>query len=60
MGFLAYVVDTQVVDKGSISIFDVLVVCEFSDVFPEELPGVPPERQVEFQIDLRFLGWRLS
>ena len=25
---------------------------EFPDVFPEELPGVPPERQVEFRIDL--------
>ena len=24
----------------------------FLDVFPEELTGVPPERQVEFQIDL--------
>ncbi|GJZ45768.1 putative reverse transcriptase domain-containing protein [Tanacetum coccineum] len=25
---------------------------EFLDVFPEELPGIPPERQVEFRIDL--------
>ncbi|GJU33239.1 reverse transcriptase domain-containing protein [Tanacetum coccineum] len=25
---------------------------EFSDVFPEDLPGLPPIRQVEFQIDL--------
>ena len=28
------------------------VVSEFPDVFPEELPGIPPERQVEFRIDL--------
>nr|GFB31269.1 putative reverse transcriptase domain-containing protein [Tanacetum cinerariifolium] len=28
------------------------VVREFPDVFPEELPGLPPVRQVEFQIDL--------
>ncbi|XP_012480788.2 uncharacterized protein LOC105795653 [Gossypium raimondii] len=28
------------------------VVCEFSDVFPKELPGLPPEREVEFSIDL--------
>nr|GEZ20468.1 putative reverse transcriptase domain-containing protein [Tanacetum cinerariifolium] len=28
------------------------VVKEFPDVFPEELPGLPPVRQVEFQIDL--------
>ncbi|CAA0831261.1 Uncharacterized mitochondrial protein AtMg00860, partial [Striga hermonthica] len=27
-------------------------VCEFLDVFPDELPGGPPDRQVEFTIDL--------
>ncbi|GJU60389.1 putative reverse transcriptase domain-containing protein [Tanacetum coccineum] len=31
---------------------DIPVVKEFSDVFPEDLPGLPPVRQVEFQIDL--------
>ncbi|GKE20773.1 reverse transcriptase domain-containing protein [Tanacetum coccineum] len=31
---------------------DILVVKEFSDVFPEDLHGLPPVRQVEFQIDL--------
>ncbi|GJZ80507.1 reverse transcriptase domain-containing protein [Tanacetum coccineum] len=31
---------------------DILVVKEFSDVFPEDLPGLPFVRQVEFQIDL--------
>jgi hypothetical protein len=29
------------------------VVCEFSDVFPEDLPGLPPERDVEFVIELK-------
>jgi hypothetical protein len=28
------------------------VVKDFSDVFPEELPGMPPDREVEFVIDL--------
>jgi hypothetical protein len=28
------------------------VVSEFLDVFPEELPGMPPERKVEFVIEL--------
>ena len=28
------------------------VVCEYPDVFPEELPGMPPNRDVEFVIDL--------
>ncbi|GJS27356.1 putative reverse transcriptase domain-containing protein [Tanacetum coccineum] len=31
---------------------DVLIVREFSEVFPEDLTGLPPARQVEFQIDL--------
>nr|GFC47334.1 hypothetical protein [Tanacetum cinerariifolium] len=31
---------------------DIPVVREFPDVFPEELPGLPPVRQVEFQIEL--------
>ncbi|GJX03174.1 putative reverse transcriptase domain-containing protein [Tanacetum coccineum] len=31
---------------------DIPVVKEFPDVFPEDLPGLPPVRQVEFQIDL--------
>jgi hypothetical protein len=28
------------------------MVSEFSDVFPEELPGMPPDRDIEFVIDL--------
>ncbi|WVZ81134.1 hypothetical protein U9M48_028550 [Paspalum notatum var. saurae] len=30
----------------------ILVVSDFSDVFPEELPGLPPDRDVEFAIEL--------
>jgi hypothetical protein len=30
----------------------IFVIEEFMDVFPEELPGMPPERGVEFYIDL--------
>ena len=28
------------------------VVCEFVDVFPDELPGLPPQRVVDFGIEL--------
>jgi hypothetical protein len=28
------------------------VVCDFSDVFPDKLPGLPPNREVEFEIEL--------
>nr|GEZ76578.1 putative reverse transcriptase domain-containing protein [Tanacetum cinerariifolium] len=31
---------------------DIPVVCEFPDVFPEDLSGLPPSREVEFRIDL--------
>ncbi|GKD08984.1 hypothetical protein Tco_1188669 [Tanacetum coccineum] len=30
---------------------DISVVREFLEVFPEDLPGLPTVRQVEFQID---------
>jgi hypothetical protein len=33
-------------------IAEVPVVCEFLDVFPDELPGLPPDRDVEFKIEL--------
>jgi hypothetical protein len=29
------------------------VVCEFTDVFPDDLPGLPLDRDVEFRIDLK-------
>jgi hypothetical protein len=32
---------------------NILVVRDFSDVFPEELPGLPLEREVEFSIELK-------
>jgi hypothetical protein len=31
---------------------DIRIVSKFPDVFPEELPGMPPERKVEFAIEL--------
>ncbi|XP_021986176.1 hybrid signal transduction histidine kinase E-like [Helianthus annuus] len=46
---LALVTDTPSEERR---LEDLPVVREFSDVFPEELPGLPPYRQVEFQIDL--------
>jgi hypothetical protein len=32
---------------------DIPVVCEFPNVFLEDLPGLPPERDVEFVIELK-------
>jgi hypothetical protein len=30
----------------------IIVVCDYPDVFPDELPGMPPDRDVEFAIEL--------
>lgn len=49
IGYLAVVKDSQA-KIGDVT--QVSVVKEFVDVFPEELPGLPPEREVEFCIDL--------
>nr|GEW74735.1 putative reverse transcriptase domain-containing protein [Tanacetum cinerariifolium] len=45
---------TKVTEKKSDEkrLENIPVVREFPDVFPEDLPGLPPIRQVEFQIDL--------
>ena len=32
---------------------DIPVVCEYPDVFPKDLPGMPPDRNVEFAIELQ-------
>jgi hypothetical protein len=29
------------------------VVCEYANVFPDELPGMPPDRDIEFAIELQ-------
>ncbi|KAA3483732.1 DNA/RNA polymerases superfamily protein [Gossypium australe] len=47
--YLAYVLDTKVSES---KIESVLVLCEYSDVFLEELLGLPPIREVEFAIEL--------
>ncbi|KAA3477867.1 Retrotransposable element Tf2 [Gossypium australe] len=47
--YFVYVIDSKVSEQ---KVESVPVVCEFSDVFPEELPGLPPIHEVEFGIDL--------
>ena len=48
-GFLAYALKSE---ETTLKTEDILVVKEFPDVFSEDLPGSPPEREVEFTIDL--------
>ena len=47
--YLAYVIDTK---KAEPSLLDIPTVSDYPDVFPEELPGLPPHREIEFSIDV--------
>jgi len=48
-GFLTTIVNK---DGMETKIENIAVIREYPDVFPEELPGLPPYREVEFSIDL--------
>ncbi|GJR08612.1 putative reverse transcriptase domain-containing protein [Tanacetum coccineum] len=51
--FLAHITTRETEDKSEKKrLEDVPIVQDFPEVFPEDLPGLPPTRQVEFQIDL--------
>ncbi|GJX36587.1 putative reverse transcriptase domain-containing protein [Tanacetum coccineum] len=48
--FLAHVTTKEIEDKSEKKrLEDVPIVQDFPEVFPEDLPGLPPTRQVEFQ-----------
>ena len=47
-GFLAYVVN----EGNGLKLEDIPIVKDYPDVFPDDLPSLPPEREVEFTIDL--------
>ncbi|KAA3483033.1 vacuolar protein sorting-associated protein 35B-like [Gossypium australe] len=47
--YLAFVLNTQ---ESEVKIESVPAVCEYPNMFPEELPGLPPVRKVEFGIEL--------
>ena len=47
--YLAYVIDTV---KARPSVSNIPTVSDFPDVFLEELPGLPPHREIEFAIDV--------
>nr|GFB96398.1 putative reverse transcriptase domain-containing protein [Tanacetum cinerariifolium] len=51
--FLAHITMKEVEDKSKEKrLEDVPIVRNFPEVFPEDLPSLPPTRPVEFQIDL--------
>ena len=50
MGFLCYLQESE--DKSTV-LSNIPIATEFSDVFPEEILGLPPQRFVEFGVDLQ-------
>ncbi|XP_076930035.1 uncharacterized protein LOC143594660 [Bidens hawaiensis] len=48
LAFMAFITK----ESESKKLEEVPVVSEFKDVFPDELPGIPPDRKGEFKIDL--------
>nr|XP_043611686.1 uncharacterized protein LOC122583333 [Erigeron canadensis] len=51
-GYLSILAHVKEKNSDEKRLEEVPVVKEFPDVFPEELPGLPPSRQVEFHVDL--------
>ncbi|KAI3754881.1 hypothetical protein L1987_54673 [Smallanthus sonchifolius] len=47
--FLAHIVEKKPEERR---LEDIPIVRDYPEVFPEDLPGLPPSRQVEFRIDL--------
>nr|XP_009799385.1 PREDICTED: uncharacterized protein LOC104245475 [Nicotiana sylvestris] len=51
-GYIYHLVRVHDMEVKSPTLQLVLVVNEFPDVFPDELPGLPPEREINFAIDM--------
>ncbi|KAA3466370.1 DNA/RNA polymerases superfamily protein [Gossypium australe] len=51
-GCVAFLTFVSALDAKEVPVSEVRTVKEFVDVFPEELPGLPPNREVEFGIEL--------
>jgi hypothetical protein len=49
----SFVVTPSVHHIAAQNLEDIYVACEFSDVFAEDLPSMPPDRDVEFTIELQ-------
>ncbi|XP_071906032.1 uncharacterized protein [Coffea arabica] len=47
--YLAFLVNAP---GEKVKLEDMPVISEYSDVFPEELGSLPPEREIEFKVDL--------
>ncbi|XP_074292398.1 uncharacterized protein LOC141619268 [Silene latifolia] len=53
IGEVVFHCDLMEFPLGGFEDFDIPVVRDFEGVFPEEIPGLPPKRDVDFSIDLK-------
>ena len=47
--YLVYVINTK---RAESSLLDIPTVCDYPNIFPKELLGLPPQREIEFAIDV--------
>ena len=51
--FVVHIINNEQVNKENKPGFeDILILQDFADVFPEEIPGLPPKRDLDFTIEL--------
>ena len=51
-GCVRYLASVVVSSSSILRVQDIPIVCEYPNVFPEDLPGMPPHREVEFLIEI--------
>jgi len=51
-GCIYHFVDVHNIDAELPTLQSIPVISKFLDVFPDELPGIPPEREIDFAIDM--------
>jgi len=49
VGYWCYALEVK---KEEVRVEDILVACEFPDVLPKELPRLPPQQEINFEIEL--------
>ena len=50
--FLVSLSDLEEVKGYTVTLDDHPLLCEYADVFPNEIPGMPPQRDIDFRIYL--------
>lgn len=58
MGHLCSIVDVTITSEQKPDLSSVPVVKEYPNVFPDDFPSIPPDREIEFEINFK-LGARL-